>query len=65
MDLFIGLSGPGIIKASSLAGMNSDAIVFAMANPTPEVMPEEAKRDGIARLNEETGTFAPVEVQAT
>src|SRR6201985_2972475 len=42
MDLFIGLSGPGIIQADSLPRMNSDAIVFAMANPTPEVMPEEA-----------------------
>ena len=147
MDLFIGLSGPGIIDAQALERMNDDAIVFAMANPTPEVMPEdaaphvrimatgrsdypnqinnvlafpgvfrgaldagapsiteemklaaakgiamavseadlsedyiipsvfnrdvapkvaeavveEAKRDGIARLNEETGTFAPVE----
>ncbi len=38
------LSGPGLIDADSLAGMNRDAIVFAMANPTPEVMPEEAGR---------------------
>ncbi len=42
MDLFIGLSGPGLIEADSLAKMNDDAIVFAMANPTPEVMPEDA-----------------------
>ena len=42
-DLFIGLSGPGLVNASALAGMNRDAIVFAMANPTPEVMPEEAE----------------------
>ena len=42
MDLFVGLSGPGIIKPESLGKMNDDAIVFAMANPTPEVMPEEA-----------------------
>jgi malate dehydrogenase (oxaloacetate-decarboxylating) len=41
-DLLIGLSGPGVIEAKSLARMNEDAIVFAMANPTPEVMPEEA-----------------------
>ncbi|MGH2923539.1 MAG: NAD(P)-dependent malic enzyme, partial [Solirubrobacterales bacterium] len=41
-DLFIGLSGPGLIEAGSLEKMNDDAIVFAMANPTPEVMPEEA-----------------------
>jgi malate dehydrogenase (oxaloacetate-decarboxylating) len=42
-DLFIGLSGPGLIDPASLAKMNEDAIVFAMANPTPEVMPEEAE----------------------
>jgi malate dehydrogenase (oxaloacetate-decarboxylating) len=42
MDLFIGLSGPGIISAEALDKMNDDAIVFAMANPTPEVMPEDA-----------------------
>src|SRR3954462_10220102 len=41
-DLFIGLSGPGLIEPESLAKMNDDAIVFAMANPTPEVMPEDA-----------------------
>jgi malate dehydrogenase (oxaloacetate-decarboxylating) len=41
-DLFIGLSGPGLIDPGSLAKMNDDAIVFAMANPTPEVMPEDA-----------------------
>jgi malate dehydrogenase (oxaloacetate-decarboxylating) len=41
-DLLIGLSGPGVIEAKSLAKMNPDPIVFAMANPTPEVMPEEA-----------------------
>ncbi len=42
MDIFIGLSGPGIITGTDLEKMNEDAIVFAMANPTPEVMPEEA-----------------------
>jgi malate dehydrogenase (oxaloacetate-decarboxylating) len=42
-DLFIGLSGPGLIEAESLGKMNDDAIVFAMANPTPEVMPEDAE----------------------
>ncbi|MFL5893120.1 MAG: NAD-dependent malic enzyme [Solirubrobacterales bacterium] len=41
-DLFIGVSGPGIIEADDLAKMADDAIVFAMANPNPEVMPEEA-----------------------
>ncbi len=42
MDVFVGLSGPGVIRAESLAKMNRDAIVFAMANPDPEVSPEEA-----------------------
>ncbi len=42
-DLFVGLSGPGLIEAADLERMNGDAIVFAMANPTPEVMPEEAE----------------------
>jgi malate dehydrogenase (oxaloacetate-decarboxylating) len=42
-DLFIGLSGPGLIQPESLGRMADDAIVFAMANPTPEVMPEEAE----------------------
>jgi malate dehydrogenase (oxaloacetate-decarboxylating) len=42
-DLFIGLSGPGLVQAGALERMADDAIVFAMANPTPEVMPEEAE----------------------
>ena len=42
MDLFVGLSGPGIITPDSLGRMAGDAIVFAMANPNPEVMPEDA-----------------------
>jgi malate dehydrogenase (oxaloacetate-decarboxylating) len=41
-DLFVGLSGPGVVEASDLDRMNDDAMVFAMANPEPEVMPEEA-----------------------
>ena len=43
-DLFVGLSGPGIIRAEDLARMNPDPFVFAMANPDPEVNPEEAQR---------------------
>ncbi len=38
----MGLSGPGVVDAKDLAKMNKNAIVFAMANPVPEVMPEEA-----------------------
>jgi malate dehydrogenase (oxaloacetate-decarboxylating) len=41
-DLVIGLSGARVLPAEALARMNSDAMVFAMANPTPEVNPEEA-----------------------
>jgi malate dehydrogenase (oxaloacetate-decarboxylating) len=40
-DVFIGLSGPGAVTAAGIRTMASDAIVFAMANPTPEVLPEE------------------------
>jgi malate dehydrogenase (oxaloacetate-decarboxylating) len=41
-DLFVGVSGARVMPAESLARMNDDAMVFAMANPTPEVAPEEA-----------------------
>jgi malate dehydrogenase (oxaloacetate-decarboxylating) len=41
-DLFVGLSGPGIIDAADLQRMNPEPFVFAMANPNPEVKPEEA-----------------------
>jgi malate dehydrogenase (oxaloacetate-decarboxylating) len=40
-DVFIGLSGPGVVSAKQIKQMAKDAIVFAMANPIPEVMPEE------------------------
>jgi malate dehydrogenase (oxaloacetate-decarboxylating) len=40
-DVFIGLSTPGAVSPAGIAGMNEDAIVFAMANPTPEVAPEQ------------------------
>ncbi|HSI79270.1 MAG TPA: NAD-dependent malic enzyme [Solirubrobacterales bacterium] len=42
-DLFVGLSGPGLVSAADVGRMADDAIVFAMANPIPEVMPEEAE----------------------
>ena len=45
-DVFIGVSVPGIVTAEMVATMNQDAICFAMANPTPEIMPEEAKKGG-------------------
>ncbi|MCC7078779.1 MAG: NADP-dependent malic enzyme [Acidimicrobiia bacterium] len=40
-DVFIGVSGPGLVKPEWIENMSSDAIVFAMANPVPEIMPEE------------------------
>jgi malate dehydrogenase (oxaloacetate-decarboxylating) len=41
-DVFIGLSGPGVVSLKDIKAMNRDPIVFAMANPTPEIQPEEA-----------------------
>lgn len=43
-DVFVGLSGPGIIDEQDIASMGEDSIVFAMANPVPEIMPEIASR---------------------
>jgi malate dehydrogenase (oxaloacetate-decarboxylating) len=40
-DVFIGLSGPGVVSAKQIRKMGKDPIVFAMANPVPEIMPEE------------------------
>ncbi len=45
-DVFIGVSAPGVLTAEMVSTMAEDAIVFAMANPTPEIMPEEAARGG-------------------
>ena len=46
-DVFIGVSAPNIVTADMVASMAKDPIVFAMANPTPEIMPEEAKKGGV------------------
>lgn len=46
-DVFIGVSAPGVVTADMVASMAKDAIVFAMANPTPEIMPEEAAKGGV------------------
>ncbi|WP_323020281.1 NADP-dependent malic enzyme [Pararhodobacter sp.] len=40
-DLFLGLSGPGVLKPEMVAQMAADPIIFALANPTPEIMPDE------------------------
>ena len=45
-DVFIGVSAPKVVTAEMVSTMTTDAIVFAMANPTPEIMPEEAARGG-------------------
>ncbi len=45
-DIFIGVSKSGIIDRTDIEKMNTDAIVFAMANPTPEIFPDEAKAGG-------------------
>ena len=45
-DVFIGVSAPGLVSAEMVRSMASDPIVFAMANPTPEIMPDEAKKGG-------------------
>ena len=45
-DIFIGVSAPNIVTKEMVASMNKDAIIFAMANPTPEIMPDVAKEGG-------------------
>ncbi|ENK0557890.1 NAD-dependent malic enzyme [Clostridium botulinum] len=45
-DVFIGVSAPNILTEEMVATMNNDSIVFAMANPTPEIMPDKAKKAG-------------------
>ncbi len=45
-DIFIGVSAPNIVTAEMVSSMNSDAILFAMANPVPEIMPDIAKAAG-------------------
>jgi len=45
-DAVVGVSGPGIIKAEHVERMNKGPIVFALANPVPEIMPDEARKAG-------------------
>ena len=45
-DIFVGVSAPNIVTSEMVSTMADDAIVFAMANPTPEIMPDEAKKGG-------------------
>ena len=46
MDVFIGLSKPGLVTADMVKTMTKKPIIFALANPTPEIMPDEAKKAG-------------------
>ena len=45
-DIFVGVSAPGIVSSEMVASMNKDSILFAMANPVPEIMPDVAKAAG-------------------
>lgn len=45
-DIFVGVSAPGIVSEDMVRSMNKDSILFAMANPTPEIMPDLAKKAG-------------------
>jgi malate dehydrogenase (oxaloacetate-decarboxylating) len=45
-DIFLGVSKPGTVTAAMVKTMRKNAIIFAMANPTPEIMPDEAKKGG-------------------
>ena len=47
-DIFVGVSAPNIVSAEMVASMNKDSILFAMANPVPEIMPDKAKEAGAA-----------------
>ena len=47
-DVFIGVSSPGVLTAEMVKTMNRDAIIFACANPTPEIFPDDAKASGAA-----------------
>ena len=45
-DVFVGVSAAGAVTQDMVRSMNRDAIIFAMANPTPEIMPDDAKAAG-------------------
>ena len=56
-DIFVGVSAPGIVTEEMVASMNSDAILFAMANPVPEIMPDLAKKAGARVVGTGRGDF--------
>ena len=57
-DVFIGVSAPGVLKKENVASMNNGAAVFAMANPIPEIMPDEALAGGAAVVGTGRSDFA-------
>ncbi len=57
-DVFIGLSAPGVVTPDMVKSMNRDAIIFAMANPVPEIMPDEAKKAGARVVGTGRSDFA-------
>ena len=57
-DLFLGLAGPGLVTVADVASMNDNSMVFAMANPTPEIMPDEAAEAGAAIIATGRSDFA-------
>jgi len=57
-DVFIGVSKPGLLTKEMVATMAKDAIVFAMANPVPEIMPDEAKAGGARVVGTGRSDFA-------
>jgi len=50
-DVFIGVSAPGLVTTEMVRTMNKDAIIFACANPTPEIFPDDAKAGGAAVIS--------------
>lgn len=57
-DVFIGVSAPGTVDEEMIRSMNKDAIVFPMANPTPEIMPDKAKKAGARVVGTGRSDFA-------
>jgi len=57
-DVFIGVSAPGVVTRQMVSSMNEGAIVFPMANPTPEIMPDEAFAGGAAVVGTGRSDFA-------
>ena len=57
-DIFIGISAPGLVTPEMVKSMAKDPILFPMANPTPEIMPDEAKAAGAAVVGTGRSDFA-------